>query len=359
MNRVDLSIVIPVYNNAATLDELLDRLGAVLEPLRLAYEIVAVDDGSRDESLAILRARAAREPRIRPFALVRNFGSQAAACAALDLAQGRWVVSLDADLENCPEDIPALLEPLAQGYDMVCGYRQARGAPLLTRQLPSWLINAYVRRQTGIAIRDLGCGMRGFQRWVVQDLEAEGEARRLLTPLLARRAHRVTEVPLTPGAARKSGGHSFLSLLGIVLDYYMLTARRPFLVGGLTALATFAFGVAALLVGAGMGGLVVVTGGLLGLLLSLVGEYCQRLYQLGQGVPFYKLRDLGADQLAADAVPALAVEGDGRERRRAARVDRIDRRPEFVAKTTRTTNPCSRLEFGATASVRFSPRLGP
>src|SRR5262245_1192767 len=99
---VQLSVVIPVYNNAATLDALIDRLLAVLEPMRRSFEIILVDDGSRDASLAIVQARAARDPRIRPFALVRNFGGQAAACAALDQARGRHVVSPDADLENCP-----------------------------------------------------------------------------------------------------------------------------------------------------------------------------------------------------------------------------------------------------------------
>ena len=303
MNAVDVSVVIPVYNNAATLDELIDRLIAVLTPLRCSFEIIFVDDGSRDASLSILRGRAAREPRIRPFPLVRNFGSQAAVCAGFDLVRGRRVVAMDADLENCPEDIPALLEPLDRGYDLVCGYRENRRAPWLTRRLPSWLMNAYVRRQTGTRIRDLGCGMRGFQSWVIRDLDAEGENRRLLTPVLLRRARTVMEVPLRQGATGKASGHSFLTLLGIALDYYMLTARRPFLISGLVSAATAVTGVALILVGPRLAGLVLTASGLLGGLLSLLGEYCQRLYQLSQGVPFYKLQDLDEKQdfLAAAA----------------------------------------------------------
>lgn len=306
MSAVDLSVIIPVYNNAATLDELIDRLLAVLDPLPLSFEIVLADDGSRDDSLALLQRRAARDGRIRPVALVRNFGSQAAACAALDLIRGRRVVSMDADLENCPEDIPRFLERLDAGYDLVCGYREARRAPLLTRRLPSWLMNAWVRRQTGVQIRDLGCGMKGFEAWVVRDLAGEGEARRLLPPLVLRRARRVTELALTPGAARESSGHSFLTLLGIAVDFYLVSARRPFLLAGLASAASIAAGPVLLLAGQPLAGLVVTAAGGLGVLVSLIGEYCQRLYQLCQGLPFYKLREVQNEQPSDQQRPDAA-----------------------------------------------------
>jgi glycosyltransferase involved in cell wall biosynthesis len=299
MRDIDLSIVIPVYNNSPTLDELLDRLVAVLEPMGIVFELILVDDGSRDDSFAILQRRAAADPRIRPFALAHNFGSQAAVCAGFDRVQGRYGVCMDADLDNCPEDLPRLLEPLDRGYDLVCGYRENRHAPFLTRQLPSRLMNAYASRQTGVRIRDIGCGMRAFESRIVRDLAAEGEARRLLTPVFLRRARRVTEVPLSEGTARRSGGHSFLSLLGIAADYYMLTARRPFLAFGLVSVALAAVGVAMGLGGAGMGALVVVVTGLLAALASLVGEYCQRLYHLNQGTPFYELRTQGRHETTA------------------------------------------------------------
>lgn len=299
MHSVDFSVVIPVYNNASTLDELVDRLIAVLDPMRISFELIFVDDGSRDASLSILQARAARDPRIRPFALVKNFASQAAVCAGFDQVRGRRALCMDADLENCPEDIPALLEPLDQGYDLVCGFREDRDAPWLTRRLPSWLMNVYVRRQTGTHIRDAGCGMRSFQSWVVRDLAAEGEARRLMTPLFLQRARKVTEVPVHAGAKHTTGGHSFLTLLAIAADYYLLTTRRPFLVSGLVSIAAVIGGSAVLLLGPPLAGLVIAASGLLGMLLSLVGEYCQRLYQLAQGLPFYKLRDLDEEERVA------------------------------------------------------------
>lgn len=299
MSSLDLSVVIPVFNNATTLNELLDRIIAVLEPRRESFEIILIDDGSRDDSLSILRARAAKDPRIRPLALVRNFGSQAAACAGLDHIRGRRMVSLDADLENCPEDIPALLAPLDQGYDLVCGYRETRDAPWLTRQLPSMLMNAYIRRQVGTQVRDLGCGMRAIQAWVVRDLESEGEQRRMLTPIILRRARRVAEVPIRPGTKQRASAHSFLSLLGMAVDFYLVSARRPFLVTGLAAAATFGIGILTFLVGSTLAGLILLVGGALGALASLLGEYLQRTYQLVQRVPFYKLRNLDEDPPAS------------------------------------------------------------
>ncbi len=307
MTPAELSVVVPVYNNADTLDELIDRVIAVLEPMALPFELILVDDGSRDASLRLLERRADRDARIRPFALVRNFGSQSAACAGFDLVRGRWVVMLDADLENCPEDIPVLLAPLRDGYDLVCGYREHRDAPWLTRRLPSQLMNAYVRRQTGTHIRDVGCGMRACEAWVVKNLEAEGEARRLLTPVFLRRARRVTEVALRPAPKRTPPGHSFFTLLAIALDYYMLTARRPFLVSGTLSLLAVVAGAAMVVVGPRLAGVVVMASGLLGGLLSLVGEYCQRLYQLGQGVPFYELRDREGERARAEAAEREAA----------------------------------------------------
>ena len=202
----------------------------------------------------------------------------------------------------------------------MCGYRQVRHAPLLGRRLPSALMNAYVRRQERTAVRDIGCGMRGFQSSVIRDLHAEGERRRFLTPVFLRRARRVIEVPLSPGRPRTSAGHSFLTLLTIAADYFLLTAHRPFLMTGLVAAAAIVAGIAVLVAGATLPGLVIVaTGGLAGLL-SLIGEYCQRLYQLAQDVPFYQLRDLDdeapitdveAAPAASDVPPSRATSGRG------------------------------------------------
>jgi len=293
MSAPDLSVCIPVFNNRATLDELIDRLHAVLQELGLDYELIFVDDGSRDRSFELLQERAARDPRIRPFAMVRNFGGQAAMCAAFDQVRGRRTVCMDADLENLPEDIPALLAALGDEHDLVCGVRVNRRDSLLGRRLPSKIMNAYVRRQTGTRVRDIGCAFRAMDSRIIHDLAAEGEHRRLITPLLLRRARSVVEVPVQHKPKGVPGGHSLLSLLGIVMDYYLLTARRPFVVSGVASVLAVVVGVA-LVVGSLGGllgpGLLLAGAGGFGGLLSLVGEYVQRTYQIGQNLPFYQLR---------------------------------------------------------------------
>lgn len=291
MPPIDVSVLIPVYNNSATLDELFDRLVPVMESLGGSFEIVAVDDGSRDDSFAILERRASVDPRVRPYAMVRNFGSQAATCAAFDLARGRRIVHIDADLELYPEDIPLLVAALDRGADLVCAYREHRQSPWLRRRLPSRLMNAYVKSRTGFSIRDMGCGLGAADTRLVKNLAAEGEGRRLLTPLLLGRAQRVVEVPVRHRRSTSRGGHSFLTLLGITVDYYMLTAKRPFLVSGVASAVALAMGGVLLLVGPGLAGLAIAGFGALGALVSLLGEYVQRIYQLGQGLPFYQLRE--------------------------------------------------------------------
>ncbi len=311
MTAPELSVVVPVFNNASTLDELIDRLVATLDGAGLHFELIFVDDGSRDASFELLTRRASADPRIRPFALARNFGSQSAICAGFDLVQGRRAACLDADLENFPEDIPALLVPLDQGHDLVCGVREQRRDPWLMRRVPSAFMNWWVRRRTGSDVRDIGCGMRAMDSRILRNLAAEGEHRRLVTPMLLRRARSVVEVPIRHRPSSLRLGHTSLTLLGIAADYYLLTARRPFLVSGLLSAA--AFGVAcavaaiALLVASpllGIAALVIASSSLLGGLLSLVGDYVQRVYQLGQGIPFYQLREEDADAPATSAASA-------------------------------------------------------
>jgi glycosyltransferase involved in cell wall biosynthesis len=314
VSQPDVSIVVPVFNNASTLDALLDRIVAALEPTGLSFEMVMVDDGSRDASLALLLGRAAADPRLRVYAMTRNFGGQSAICAGFDRVRGRRAACLDADLENHPEDVPRLLAKLDEGFDLACGVREQRRDPWLTRRVPSAFMNWYVSRQLGMPVRDIGCGLRAMDAAILRNLAAEGERRRLVTPMLLRRAHAVAWVPIGHTPSRLRLGHSFLTLLGIAADYYLLTARRPFLIAGLFALVATLVGVglgcAALLresAGLGLAGIVLATGGLLGGLLSLVGDYVQRVYQLGQGLPFYLVRDDVGAALETPAEPQPAI----------------------------------------------------
>ncbi len=301
MEEVDVSVIVPVFDNAETLDPLLDRIIAVLQPITASFEIICVDDGSRDESLALLRHRAVVDARIRPLPLRRNFGIQAAACAAFDHVRGERIVSIDADLENQPEDIPALLRQLDAGYDLVCGYRAIRRSPWLRRRLPSALMNRYVRRVTGAELRDVACGLKAMRRHVIEDLGRSGEARRFLTPLLLQRARRYTEVPVQHSPRPRGGGHPMRGLMGIALDYFLFSARRPFIVVGVGAVAAggmalpLAWGVSP------AAGVVVACGAFLLGLAALVGDLTQRVYWLRQDLPFYELRRAPREPGVGDA----------------------------------------------------------
>lgn len=308
---LDLSVVIPVYNNAATLDELLHRISVTLAPLGLAFEVICVDDGSTDTSWSILSRRAAADPRIRPLRLSRNFGSQSALCAGFDQVRGRLTVCLDADLENFPEDIPALLAPLIRGVDLVCGVRDSRQRTFWRRQ-SSRAFNAFVRHQLGTTLHDIGCGMRAMDSRLVHQLAAAGERRRLLTPLLLERAHSTVEVPIRHRPS-PTPSHSLTTLLGISVDFFLLTARRPFLLVGMVAGAGALVG-AALLTATAFGsgeapsalaGLILAVGGFIGCIVALVGEYAQRCYQLSQGLPFYELHTSGPDDSKLPSPPEV------------------------------------------------------
>lgn len=297
MNTPELSVVVPVYNNAATLEELIDRIVQVLGERGMEFEIILVDDGSSDRTPEILAQLAAADARIRPYALTRNFGSQAAICAGFDLVRGRRTVCLDADLENYPEDIPLLLDALDRGHDLACGVREQRSDSLLQRRLPSALLNAYVRHRIGTTVRDIGCGLRAMDSQVIHNLASEGEGRRLITPLLLKRSKSVVEVPIRHRPKVEPGGHSFLTLLGITLDFYLLSARRPFLLSSIASVLIFAVGWPLLFIAwmaaapsLALAALLLLAAGFVGTLLSLVGEYVQRIYQLDQHVPFYELK---------------------------------------------------------------------
>ena len=183
---MDLSIVIPVFNEQDNLRPLHQDLDTVLRPLGLSYEIIFVDDGSTDGSAAMLRALRADDPCCRVLRLARNTGQTAALTCGLHNARGAVVVALDADGENDPADIPRLLAKLDEGYDLVSGWRRERwkGSPL-TRRLPSLVANALISRMTGIALHDYGCTLKAYRGDLARSLQLYGEMHRFVPAIAA------------------------------------------------------------------------------------------------------------------------------------------------------------------------------
>ena len=165
----ELSIVVPVFNEASNLKQVYARLAGALEPLGRSFELVMVDDGSSDNSLEILREIHKSDPRLRIVRLARNFGQTPATYAGFSHVRGSIVVTIDADLQNPPEEIPKLLAKIDEGYDAAQGWRDNRQDSVL-RRIPSMILNRFVSRSLGIKVRDLGCGLKAFRREVIEHL---------------------------------------------------------------------------------------------------------------------------------------------------------------------------------------------
>jgi glycosyltransferase involved in cell wall biosynthesis len=216
-----------MYNEAPTLPEFLRRLVEAARPLqsRFAFEFVFVDDGSTDGTLDIAKGLIAVEPRLRIVELRRNFGQTAALQAGLVSARGDIVVSMDADLQHFPEDLPLFLDRIEQGYDLVCGWRRDRQEGIV-RRWPSRAANALVRRLSGLRIHDVGTTYRAYRADLVRQLEILGEQHRFVPVLASLAGARVTEVPIRNverpvGQSHYGLGRTINVLLDIVYLYFM------------------------------------------------------------------------------------------------------------------------------------------
>jgi len=219
-----LSIVIPIFNEEANIANLWDRLRTVLEahftdPAR-PWEVVFTDDGSRDGSLAMLRAIARDDPRTAVVEFNRNYGQHAAIFGAFAVARGEVVVTMDADLQNPPEEIPKLVAKIEEGFDVVGGWRQGRtDNDSLFRTLPSKLVNAVTRRTTGVRLHDYGCMLRAYRREIVDAMLLCKERSSFIPALANSFAKRIAEVPVEH-AERAAGDskYGFWKLINLQFD---------------------------------------------------------------------------------------------------------------------------------------------
>ena len=217
-----VSVVVPVFNEEKNLPELVSRLRAVMDGTGEPYELVFVDDGSRDGSLAILKQAAAAQPdRIRVLELARNFGQHQAILAAFESVTGDVVVTLDADLQNPPEEIPKLLAKIREGYDVVGGVRQNRQDAFL-RRLASAVVNRVTVGITRMRITDFGCMLRAYSRDVVEEINRCDESSTFIPALAQSFARKPTEIPVAHAARRH--GESAYSLYRLVrLNFDLMT----------------------------------------------------------------------------------------------------------------------------------------
>jgi glycosyltransferase involved in cell wall biosynthesis len=316
-----LSVVVPIYNEVLNIDPMVDQLVAGLEATGRSFEIIAVDDGSTDGSFEALRKAHAREPRLRVVRFRRNFGQTPAFAAGFDHARGEWVITIDADLQNDPADIPTLLAKAEEGYDVVSGWRVQRQDALVSRKLPSRVANWLIGRVTGVALHDYGCSLKIYHRDVAKNVKLYGELHRFVPAVASSLGIRWTELPVnhrarTMGESKYTGFFRTLSrTMKVLLD--MLTVRfllsystRPIHVFGGLGLLTGGLGCAIgtyltvekLVFGAELHdrplltlAILLVMVGVQLISLGLVGELVVRTYHESHGKPIYAVREVLGD----------------------------------------------------------------
>ncbi len=243
---MDLSVVIPVRNEAASVPELIGELTDTLGRWGRTYEILVVDDGSTDDTFDILARIQADDPRLRVIRFRRNFGQTAAFAAGFDHARGRFIATLDGDLQNDPTDIPAMVAAVERGADIVCGWRKARKDPFFSRRVPSMLANALISRVTGVRLHDYGCSLKVFRADIVKSMKLYGEMHRFLPAIASEQTSSIVEMPVNHrprryGRSKYGIGRTIRVVLDLLTVKFLLTySTRPLqlfgLIGGSMAL---------------------------------------------------------------------------------------------------------------------------
>ena len=240
-----LSVIVPVYNEEGNIPLLTQRLIAVLRALNRPFEVIAVNDGSHDGSIDVLRCEAERHPELKVVSLSRNYGQTAAMMAGIDHSSGVTIVSIDADLQNDPEDIPLLLAKLDEGYDVVSGWRIERKDARFKRNLVSRVANRLISIISGVPLHDYGCALKAYRRGVLDEVRLYGEMHRFIPILAAGYGARVTEVPVRhfPRYSGKSK-YGLERIIKVVLDLLVVKflhrfQTKPIYLFGGFALASF------------------------------------------------------------------------------------------------------------------------
>lgn len=242
----DISVFLPVFNEEPNLRPLHAKMTDALAALGRTAEIIYVDDGSSDGSLAVLREIAASDRRVRVIALRRNYGQTAAMSAGIDAARGRVLIPMDADLQNDPADIKRLLEKLDEGYDVVSGWRKERQDKAITRKFPSMLANRLISWIGGVPLHDYGCSLKAYRRDSLADVRLYGEMHRFIPIYASWAGARVTELPVdhharTMGVSKYGLSRTLKVVFDLVTIKFMASYQtKPIYVFGTFGMLAFA-----------------------------------------------------------------------------------------------------------------------
>ena len=246
---VALSIVIPVFNEEENVRPLHEKLVEVCQRGGTPFEVIYVDDGSRDSSLSVLEALASEDAHVKVVQLRRNFGQTAAIAAGVDASHGEVVILMDADMQNDPEDIPRLLAKIEEGYDVVSGWRRNRKDKFLTRRLPSNMANKLISLVSGVRLHDYGCTLKAYRREVIQGIRFYGEMHRLIPAYAAWMGASITEMEVTHhprlhGRSKYGLSRTIKVMLDLITVKFLSSfATKPIYVFGMAGLLMLAAGV--------------------------------------------------------------------------------------------------------------------
>jgi undecaprenyl-phosphate 4-deoxy-4-formamido-L-arabinose transferase len=298
----DVSIVVTVFNEAASVDELYRRTIAALDPGPRTFELIFVDDGSTDGTFAALERLHGGDPRVRAVRFKRNFGQHPAMHAGLSRARGDVVVTMDGDLQNQPEDIPSLVEAVEAGYEVASGRRRSRKDPV-GRSLPSRLINGMLRRFTGVSISDFGCAFNAYRRQAVEPMLSSIGKQKFTKALVLSGGASVVEVDVAHAPRHGPSRYSPLRLTRLALHVLAGYWPQPIqwigvLLGVVCSLVAFVLGIYGVIFwideanfpGPLFGGVAILSVlGIQGFILALIGEYLGRIQRDVEGRPIYTI----------------------------------------------------------------------
>ena len=229
-----ISIVVPVYNEEENVRLLFEKIEAVCERIGDSYEVLFVDDGSRDRTFAVLSELSKQKPQLAIIRFQKNAGQTAAMAAGFEFAQGQRIVSMDGDLQNDPADIPKLIEKLDEGYDLVCGWRRERRDKFLTRRVPSIVANWIIGKVTGVPIHDNGCSLKAYRASVIKQVPLYGEMHRFIPAMSTVVGARIAEIVVTHhprrfGESKYGLGRVWRVMLDIIAFKFIISvfAQRP------------------------------------------------------------------------------------------------------------------------------------
>ncbi len=247
--EIGLSIIVPAFNEEKNVPRMVEEITAAVDRLKISYEVIFIDDGSRDGTFAALKEAHGTDPRIKVIRFRKNFGQTAALSAGFDYALGEIIVTIDADLENDPNDIGLLLEKIGEGYDLVSGWRKDRWKKhFFSRRLPSLTANWLISRITKVRLRDYGCTLKAFRRDVIKNIKLYGEMHRFIPAIAATIGVDIAEVPVSfrpriHGQSKYGFSRSIRVFLDLLTVKFLLSySTRPLQIFGLLGLISGGFG---------------------------------------------------------------------------------------------------------------------